>query len=210
MHMPSTHLSLFCRMQAPGSNDGAWAAFQMRYQGIMLHWCRRRNVTDSDLEDLSQEILVKLYRGIQNYDPTRGPFRTWFRALVDNVVNDHFRTSRRRIVGRELLEDVAGDIDDQSVATDDLAEELMGAPDPDLQRALDAVRTRVKPSTWQAFYLTVVDELPADEAARTLGLSVGAVYQHKYKVNRMIAAEFGRMRSKDQDASNFSSSEAEA
>src|SRR5262249_51372211 len=46
---------------------------------------------------------------------------------------------------------------------------------------------RVGAGTWQAFWLTAVDGRPPRAVAAELGLSVGAVYQARYRVGALLA-----------------------
>lgn len=50
------------------------------------------------------------------------------------------------------------------------------------RRAADTIRGHFAPHTWQAFWLTTIDDLPAAEVGRRLGISVGAVYIAKSRV----------------------------
>jgi RNA polymerase sigma-70 factor (ECF subfamily) len=48
--------------------------------------------------------------------------------------------------------------------------------------AADRVRVDFRPNTWQAFWLTAVEGLSTEEAARRLGLSLGAVQVARSRV----------------------------
>jgi RNA polymerase sigma-70 factor (ECF subfamily) len=48
--------------------------------------------------------------------------------------------------------------------------------------AAKAVQEDVKETTWQAFWLSTIDDLPATEVARQLGMSVGSVYIARSRV----------------------------
>jgi RNA polymerase sigma-70 factor (ECF subfamily) len=59
--------------------------------------------------------------------------------------------------------------------------------------AASQVRANVKPSTWEAFWLTSVEARPIQEAARQLGMTVGSVYIARSRVMaqlRQLAARF--------------------
>jgi RNA polymerase sigma-70 factor (ECF subfamily) len=48
--------------------------------------------------------------------------------------------------------------------------------------AAEQVRRQVEPATWQAFWQTAVEGKAADQVARTLGMTAGAVYIAKSRV----------------------------
>lgn len=59
------------------------------------------------------------------------------------------------------------------------------------QAALELIQDEFEPSTVRAFLLTTVDEVPAAEVARSMSLSVGAVYKAKSRVLLRLRAAFG-------------------
>jgi len=51
---------------------------------------------------------------------------------------------------------------------------------------MDEVRPRVKETTWQAFWLTTVEGLSTEEAARKLQITTAKLYVYKNRVLRML------------------------
>lgn len=58
-----------------------------------------------------------------------------------------------------------------------------------LAEGLRRVRNRVEESTWAAFDLTAIQDLPAAQAAAQLSMSVAGVYQSKSRVFRLLREE---------------------
>ncbi len=56
-----------------------------------------------------------------------------------------------------------------------------------LSISMATVKSRVHEKTWQAFEMTVLQEMPGAEVARALNIQVGAVYMARSRVQRMIA-----------------------
>src|SRR5262249_51826230 len=77
--------------------DEAWAVFHARYRGVILRWCLRRGLP----ADLTQEVLLKLFRRLPQYkhDPARGQYRAWLKVVVNNALTDFGRRQRRRPEG---------------------------------------------------------------------------------------------------------------
>jgi RNA polymerase sigma-70 factor (ECF subfamily) len=96
--IPSTHISLLCDISAGGRRNEAWAVFQARYRGVILGWCLRRGLSPHGAEDLTQDVLLKLFQQLPHYphDPSRGQFRGWLKAVVNNALTDFWRQQRRR------------------------------------------------------------------------------------------------------------------
>ena len=59
------------------------------------------------------------------------------------------------------------------------------------QRALEQVRSRFEPHTWQAFWQTVIVGRTPDSLAAELGMTVGSIRQAKSRVLRVLKHELG-------------------
>src|SRR6516162_4580530 len=124
--MPSTHISLLCDLREDGRRDEAWTVFHSRYRGVILGWCLRRGLPPDGAEDLTQDILLKLFQELPRYrhDPARGHFRGWLKAVVNNALSDFWRRQRGRpehgIGGTAFLERLGG------LASPEAADELSG------------------------------------------------------------------------------------
>jgi RNA polymerase sigma factor (sigma-70 family) len=187
-----TSPTLLRRLAASPPDQAAWNAFVDRYGPLILNWCRAWGLQQADVLDVSQSVLAKLSVQLRSfhYDPTR-TFRGWLRSLVRHAALDAM-AARNRAVGREtagLAERLAS-----VEARDDLVRRLEAEFDLELLEAATAVvRVRVTARTWDAYRLTALEGRDSTEAAATLGLSVGAVYQAKSKVIRMLQEEVRRL-----------------
>src|SRR5262249_51106481 len=142
--------------------DGeAWSAFHTRYRDVILGWCQRRNLPQDTAEDLTQEVLLKLFQELPGYDSAKGRFRSWLKAVVNNTLTDYWRRQQRRPehggIGGTAFLDRLGQLE-----TPETADELSGVIE-DRARAianevLARVQARVEAKTWQAFYQTWVEE----------------------------------------------------
>jgi hypothetical protein len=55
---------------------------------------------------------------------------------------------------------------------------------------LERVRAKLKETTWQAFYQTMVEQRPAVDVAGERKLSVASVYKANYRVKQMLLQEY--------------------
>jgi RNA polymerase sigma-70 factor (ECF subfamily) len=60
-----------------------------------------------------------------------------------------------------------------------------------VHRALRLIREEIEDRTWQAFWLTSVEQQPTASVAQQLGMTPGSVRQAKYKVLRRLRQELG-------------------
>jgi len=196
---PSTHISLLYDVSQGTCREEAWAVFQARYRDVILGWCLRRGLSAHDAEDLTQEVLLKLFQHLPRYDhdPSRGHFRGWLKVVVNNALTDLGRRQRRRpecagVGGTAFQEQLGGLVSPE--ATGELSQVIEGQALTVAADVVGRVRDKLKETTWQAFYQTMVERRPAAEVAADLGLSVASVYKATYRVKKMLLQEYRHVR----------------
>jgi RNA polymerase sigma-70 factor, ECF subfamily len=200
MNIPSTHLSLFLPLQKGEQCEENWKVFHARYHEVIRTWCLRRELSDACADDLTQEIWLKLIREIRSYDPAKGRLRSWLKAVVNNALTDYWRRQRGKpeqggVGGSAFLERVA------AIASPEAADELSLAIENQANQSdaemLARIRSRLQETTWQAFYQTLVEQRPAKDVAKELGISVASVYKNSYRVKQMLHKEYGHVEPKE-------------
>ena len=83
-------------------DDHSWEEFVQYYRHFIYIICRRMNQSHHDAEEITQAILLKIWKAIENfeYDQNRR-FRSWLYQVTRNAVRDHCRTVTRQ---KQLLE----------------------------------------------------------------------------------------------------------
>ncbi len=142
----------------------------------------------ADADDVAQEVLTKLVTAMKTfrYDPDRS-FRAWLKTVTQNAWTDFARSQRlRAVTGPDRILTIA----DSHDALVDLEKQMEEALDRELfELAMHRVEKRVKPTTWQAFRSTVIDNRPGPEVARELGVQVAHVFVAKHRVQQMLEQE---------------------
>jgi RNA polymerase sigma factor (sigma-70 family) len=183
-----TSITLMMRVGQSPADRGAWDRFVERYQPMIRAWCLRWGSQATDADDVAQEVMTKLVTAMRTfrYDPDRS-FRAWLKTVTQNAWTDFARAQRLRAAtdpGRVLA------IADSHDALVDLEKQMEEALDRELfELAMRRVEKRVKPTTWQAFRLTVIDNRPGAEVARELGMRVAHVFVAKHRVQKMLEQE---------------------
>ena len=182
--MPTTRASLLVRLRDPGDGD-AWRQFVQVYGPVVYGFARRRGLQDADAADLMQEVLRGLMTSARrlDYDPKRGSFRSWLFTVTRNKLID-LREKQQR--GQAMGGSSAQDMFEQQPARED--ESLW---DEEFQRQLFSVaaaqvKGEFEQTTWSAFWSTAVDGKKPPEVAAELGISVGAVYIAKSRVQARL------------------------
>jgi RNA polymerase sigma-70 factor (ECF subfamily) len=182
----STRISLLVRIQNDPSDQQAWAEFVKRYGPKIHAWTRQWRLQESDAEDVTQNVLLKLATKLRTftYDPALS-FRAWLRTLTQNALSDFLSERRQPAQGGgdsgmlDILETVE--------ARADLESQLSAAFDRELlEEAMARVQARVAPHRWLAFQLTAVEGISGAEVAARLNMKVASVYTAKNQVNKMV------------------------
>jgi RNA polymerase sigma-70 factor (ECF subfamily) len=190
----STRVTLLGRLYQEEAPDAeAWREFVVHYGRQIYKWCRHWGLQDADAEDVTQQVLVRLARYMKDfvYDPTRS-FRAWLKTVAHNAWLSWVEDQQRTTPG-------SGDSGQQQQlhtvpAREDLVERLEREFDRELvDQAIALVRLRVAPHNWQAFQLTVLEGVPAAEAAAQLGVKVAHVYAAKSMVQKLLQQETARL-----------------
>lgn len=177
-----TRLSLILRLRH-ADDAAAWQEFVEIYQPLVFRLARSRGLQEADALDTTQEVMARVAKAINRWDPdpNRGSFRGWINRITRNLVIEFLRSKSR----------MALTSDDSSI--DKL---VQSTPDPspeteifDLEHqrqvfawAAEKIRSSFQPQSWQAFWLTSVENRTADDVARELGMTKGAVYIARSRV----------------------------
>jgi RNA polymerase sigma-70 factor (ECF subfamily) len=129
------------------------------------HVLRRLGVDPNDLEDLTHDVFLTVYRKLDTFDPSR-PLRPWLFGFAFRIASDHRRLGRHR---RERLGEPPDTRDPAPTALDHaVTDELVGIA----RSALDALELERR----AVFILHELDECPVPEVARTLGSPLNTAY----------------------------------
>ena len=154
---------------------GNLAAFEMLYQRYnrrTYSLCLRMTNSQTEAEDLTQEVFIQLFRKIGSF---RGDsaFSTWLHRLTVNQVLMHFR---RRSVKNEKTSD-SGEIPEQIVSGTANPNKMFVLDRLALNRAIE----QLPPGYKKVFILHDVEGYEHEEIARMLKLSVGTSKSQLHK-----------------------------
>jgi RNA polymerase sigma-70 factor (ECF subfamily) len=188
-----TSASLLARLRESRTDQAAWAEFVRRYGPLVYRWCRHWRLQESDAQDVTQAVLVKLAGKMRefSYDPARS-FRAYLKTLARYAWCDFLEACRKPGGGSgdtEVLRAL-----EAVEAGDDLVQRLDKEFDQELlAEARERVQGRVEAQSWEAFRLTAVEGLSGAETAQRLRLKVAAVFKAKSRVQQMLRDEVARL-----------------
>ncbi len=157
---------------AASGNIAAFELLYERYHRRTYSLCLRMTSSQTESEDLTQEVFIQLFRKIGSF---RGEsaFSTWLHRLTVNQVLMHFR--RRSVKNEKTSED--GEIPEQIVPGTENQAKM-----PVLDRiALTRAIEQLPPGYKSAFVLHDVEGYEHEEVAKILGISVGTSKSQLHK-----------------------------
>jgi RNA polymerase sigma factor (sigma-70 family) len=168
-------------------DEVGWDEFFRCYRPLILLRGGDRGLRDDEKQDLVQDVMVSVFRGQRSfrYDRAKGRYRDFLKKVIDRRAFDMLR--KRRPEERELA---ALDRDGAMLTSADFEETERRWDDAWRQHlfeeALARVRTEVTEKTYQAFEMSVLDNVDPRLTAETLDIGIGSVYMAKNRVLKRL------------------------
>jgi RNA polymerase sigma-70 factor (ECF subfamily) len=191
---PTTRASLLLRLRDRQDHE-AWLEFVTLYEPVVYRLLRRHSLQDADAREVMQELFMAVSRNIDRWDPAkeRGSFRGWLRQVARNLVVNWLKQRQRHAIARggsdfqAMFDGLPDDSGSETVQFDQALRRAM------FQRAAEEVRGEVQQATWHAFWETGILGTSAADAAKKLGMTVGAVRVAKCRVLARLQAAVHEM-----------------
>ena len=177
MNYPSTHKSLLERVQ--NGEEVAWREFYDRYAPVIRFVGSLYHFNESECSDLVQNVMLKFFDSRKKfvYREKQVRFRTWFAAVIRSQAVDYIRKA-----GRGMENPLPGD-DSQDPFAEEFLREWRKVM---LAEAMDELRVRVDPVTFQAFELYGMQNRSAAEVSGLLHLSRDQLYVAKSRCLKIL------------------------
>jgi RNA polymerase sigma-70 factor (ECF subfamily) len=192
--MNTTSLGLLDRLRQAKPDAAEWRRLQDIYLPLIRHWLARVPGLGDEIDDLTQEVLVVLFRELPSFQRRRdGAFRAWLRQITVNRIRAFCKARKKQPLAG------AGDEADRLLAQlADASSDLARQWDQDhdkhvFQKLLALVQQDFEPSTWQAFARFALEGRPAARVAEEMGLSESAVVQAKFRILKRLREEAGEL-----------------
>jgi RNA polymerase sigma-70 factor, ECF subfamily len=154
----------------------AWEQIVRDYSRRIYNLAYRFTGNNESAEDLTQDVFVRVYRALGQYDPSQGNLSNWLMRLARNLIIDDYRRRQRTPT-------------DGSDALDDHEYHLHGStdgPERSLQRherrmQVHAAIKKLSPELRECVILRDIEELTYAEIVDLLKIPEGTV---KSRINR--------------------------
>ena len=198
--VPDTRASLLIRLRQPG-NQEAWREFASLYEPLIYRLAARKGFQHADAQDLLQDVLVAIARGIDRLEigEDKGRFRGWLFRIARNLIINAVEKRQRLVLGsgdsdicERLAQEPALSGEQQTAYILEFRRELF-------HWAARSIRPEFQPATWSLFWRTSVEGEPIADTARELGLSLGAAYAARCRVLARLRKKIEEL----EDSSNW-------
>lgn len=164
-------------------DDAAFDELVRRYQGRVYAVAYRITVNREDALDVAQETLLKAYRKIGTWQPTRG-FLPWLMRLTTNQAIDHLRRQRRH--RHEPFEDALRDDAPGEPAPQETEREVRAN---EIDGRIHAALVVLSPTQRAVFAMRHYEGLALADIAEALGCTVGSVKVHLFRALKKLQKE---------------------
>jgi RNA polymerase sigma-70 factor, ECF subfamily len=162
----------FALMERIGEGDhDAFRELVERHQHAVIGTVAKMLGNASEAEDISQQVFLRIWRNAKRYRPD-AKFTTYLYTITRNLV---FNESRRRSRKKEVSTDEREQSSHQQIEGDPARRPDAELLQDELRRAVDAAIAALPEAQRMAVVLRRYEQMPYEEIAEVLKLSVSAV-----------------------------------
>lgn len=157
-------------------DSAAWEQIVHEYSRRVYNLAYRFTGRHEAAEDLTQDVFVRVYRSLEQYDPQAGDLSNWLMRLARNLIIDDYR--RRGRTPTELGEDLS---DHEYHLESQLSRPDRGVERQERARQVHAAIAKLQPELRECVILRDIEELTYQEIVEILKIPIGTV---KSRINR--------------------------
>src|SRR5262245_26677939 len=158
-------------------DEAAWETLVRSHTRRVYGFCYRFTGKDSEAQDLTQEVFLRVFRSLKSYRSDEGAFATWLAKLSRNLLIDHYRRTKQERATDSIEEQLP--MIEERAATSARPEGLLAGREA--SEALQAALQRLSPDLREAVILRDLHEMEYREIADVLNIPEGTV---KSRLNR--------------------------
>ena len=157
--------------------ESAWEDLVKIHTRRVYSICYRFTSSDSEAQDLTQEVFLRIFRNLKSFRAGEGSFQVWLGRLTRNLLIDHYRRTRSDR-STESIEEQLPMLEERTAMSARTDGMLAGREASEqLQKALE----KLSPELRETVILRDLEELEYREIADVLQVPEGTV---KSRLNR--------------------------
>ncbi len=157
--------------------DSAWEELIRTHSRRIYGICYRFTGSDSESQDLAQEVFLRLYKSLGSFRPKDGSFQVWLSRLTRNLLIDHYRKNRMQRATDSIEDQLP--VMEQKGSAANRTDALLASREAGelIQHALN----KLSPELRETVILRDLEEMEYREIANVLQVPEGTV---KSRLNR--------------------------
>ena len=172
--LDENELIALCNEQLPYIPSG-FEELVKRYQKKVFYLCKRYLSAESDAEDATQEVFMKVFHALQSFD-NRSAFTTWLFSIAINhcktlLAKNQLHNQRYEYGNDQAEDNYQDDAEDSSGDAETLDE----------KKCIQEVIHKMKPDERDMILLRFTSELPIDDIAKIIGKKLSATKMGFYR-----------------------------
>lgn len=189
-----TRLTLIERVCQGERSDSSWEDFVGTYRSYIYVVIRRFHIDETLCEDMLQEILLKLWKSLPEFEyrPQECRFRTWLSLVCRNVVKNHLKSkiarNRKQEVEYEQVLQSLDKISESEVEKISESEWKIFIA----EKALENIRPKLAEKQLIVFEATLNDR-PDCEVAVELATSEASIRVYRQRARNALMKEIMRL-----------------
>ncbi|MFN7996367.1 MAG: RNA polymerase sigma factor [Bryobacteraceae bacterium] len=157
--------------------DTAWEDLIRTHTRRVYGLCYRFTGKDSEAQDLTQEVFLRVYRTLKTFRSSEGSFTTWLARLTRNLLIDNYRRTRQERITDSIEEQLP--VLEESVQASARPEGLVAGREA--SEILQGALQKLSPELREAVILRDLQDMEYREIAEILHIPEGTV---KSRLNR--------------------------
>jgi RNA polymerase sigma-70 factor (ECF subfamily) len=157
-------------------DSAAWEDLVRLHSRRVYGLCYRFTGRDSEAQDLTQDVFLRVFRALSTFRSAEGSFSTWLARLTRNLLIDHYRRTRNERITDSIEEQLPRVEETRTVARSDAA--VAGREASEL---LQGALAKLSPELRETIILRDLQDMEYREISQVLGIPEGTV---KSRLNR--------------------------
>lgn len=156
----------------------SWEQIVIEHSARVYRLAYRLTGNQHDAEDLTQEVFVRVFRSLHNYQP--GSFEGWLHRITTNVFLDQVRRKKR------IRMDQMGEESQNYAETSEFVSPERGFEHNNLDYDIQEALRKLAPEYRVAVVLCDIEGLSYEEIAATLGIKLGTVRSRIHRARAQL------------------------
>lgn len=158
-------------------DEAAWEDLVKVHTRRVYAICYRFTGSDSQAQDLTQDVFLRVFRSLKSFRQGEGSFAVWLGRLTRNLLIDHYRRTKLERA-TDSIEEQLPMLEEKTAMIGRTEARLAGR---EASEVLQAALQKLSPELREAVILRDLEELEYREIAQVLNVPEGTV---KSRINR--------------------------